>query len=149
MNEFYRLHLIQYCRGKFITQLWTSCYWLPHFFPHFSYRWMNHIIHTNVMVFIVLEMFTSFRQYPTRSIGLTSLALFSISYTAFLHVIKQKSGFWVYGFLKDLNRTKRYVFFLVTILFTLSLYFAGELLNEKIWNIELNQLDPFSKIRSN
>jgi hypothetical protein len=46
---------------------------LDPFFP----SWLNHVMHTNIMVFTLLEMVTSFRTYPKRSRGLTALLVFT------------------------------------------------------------------------
>lgn len=102
-------------------------------------------MHTNIVIFIVLEMFTSFRQYPSRRLCLTSLALFMAAYLAWLHVIKHYSGVWVYPILDVLPLPERCVFFAVNLVVGVSLYFVGEVLNNKIWSAELKQLKPKSK----
>lgn len=102
-------------------------------------------MHTNIMIFIVLEMFTSFRQYPSRKLCLTSLGLFMAAYLVWLHVVKHFSGVWVYPVLDVLELPQRIVFFIVNLIVGVSLYFVGELLNNKIWADELKQLKPKSK----
>jgi hypothetical protein len=105
------------------------------FFPN----WLNHIMHTNIMVFIVLELFTSFRLYPGRKAGLAGLSIFMVSYLGWLHVIKYKSNIWVYPILEVLNLPQRLVFFALSLVFSIGLYVFGEFVNEQIWVKEIKQ----------
>jgi len=109
----------------------------PKFLDAIFPTWLNHIMHTNIVVFIILEMFTSFRSYPTRKNGIFTLAIFMGSYLIWLHVIRFYSGFWVYPILEVLNLPLRILFFIVVLAFTISLYFLGEFLNNCIWSKEL------------
>ncbi|KAL5281642.1 hypothetical protein ACFFRR_005161 [Megaselia abdita] len=99
--------------------------------------WLNHVVHTNVMVFMLLELFISFRQYPSRGKCLFGLITFMISYLAWLHVVKHYSGIWVYPVLEVLPLPMRIVFFAGAIGATVAFYFVGELLNKKIWAKEI------------
>lgn len=94
-------------------------------------------MHTNIVVFIVLEMFTSFRAYPKRSSGLTGLGIFMLSYLVWIHVVKHYSGIWVYPVLEVLQLPQRIVFFIAVLAFTLCLYVFGEFMNNIIWAKEL------------
>ena len=47
--------------------------------PYFPW-WLNHLMHTAIMVFTTLEMILAPRQYPTRSNGLTGLVVFNVIY---------------------------------------------------------------------
>lgn len=42
--------------------------------------WLNHIMHTNIVIFILLEMFLSCRKYPTKKRGLAGLTIFMAIY---------------------------------------------------------------------
>ncbi|XP_018796480.1 PREDICTED: androgen-induced gene 1 protein isoform X1 [Bactrocera latifrons] len=99
--------------------------------------WLNHVLHTNVVVFMVLELFTSFRAYPKRSKGLGGLSAFVVSYLIWLHVVKHYSGFWVYPVLEVLQLPQRIIFFVAVIAFTLCLYLFGEFMNNIVWEKEL------------
>jgi hypothetical protein len=107
----------------------------PNNFLNFS--WLNHIMHTNIMVFIVLELFTSFRLYPSRKWGLAGLSLFMASYLAWLHVIKYKADVWVYPVLEVLNLPQRIAFFALSLIFSVGLYIFGEFFNDSIWVREI------------
>lgn len=112
----------------------------PKAFDAFFPSWLNHIMHTNIMVFIVLEMCISFRQYPSRSKGLTGLTVFMGSYLVWLHIVKYYSGIWVYPVLEVLEMPQRILFFVGILAITLGLYFVGELFNKMIWTKELKQM---------
>ncbi|XP_041632042.1 androgen-induced gene 1 protein isoform X3 [Drosophila kikkawai] len=99
--------------------------------------WLNHVLHTNIVVFIVLEIFTSYRSYPKRSQGLTGLAIFMGAYLVWIHVVKHYSGVWVYPVLEVLQLPQRILFFVAVIGFTLSLYLLGEFLNNTVWAKEV------------
>lgn len=106
-------------------------------FYFFFSSWLNHIMHTNIVVFIVLEMFISFRSYPSRFKGLAGLSAFMLAYLVWLHVIKHYSGVWVYPVLEVLQLPQRIVFFIGSLVFTLGLYMFGEVLNNLVWSKEL------------
>nr|CAD7401264.1 unnamed protein product [Timema poppensis] len=113
---------------------------LDAFFP----SWLNHVMHTNIMMFTVLEMITSFRVYPRRSKGLGGLTIFMAVYLAWTHVIYYNSGQWVYPVLEVLNLWQRTVFFLALLLFSSLLYLAGEFLNNYIWGIGKVELEEMN-----
>lgn len=97
-------------------------------------------MHTNIMVFIVLEVFTTFRQYPSRKKALTGLVAFMAAYLVWIHIIKYVSGLWVYPVLEVLELPQRIVFFIVVLIFGLSFYFIGEYFNNKVWADELKSI---------
>lgn len=94
-------------------------------------------MHTNIMIFIILELCTSFRRYPTKTQGLVGLSIFMAFYLAWIHVIKHVSGIWVYPVLDVLELPQRIVFFVVILIFCIVLYRAGEFMNNQIWAKEL------------
>lgn len=117
----------------------------PKAFDAYFPGWLNHIMHTNIMVFILLEMFISFRVYPKRSTGLLGLTIFMGSYLIWIHIIKHFSGIWVYPVLDALNFPQRLAFFILILSVTFGLYIVGEFLNNKIWTKELKQASRKTK----
>jgi len=113
---------------------------LPKVLDAYFPTWLNHVMHTNIVIFIVMELFTTFRQYPSRKSALTGLGIFMIAYLVWIHIIKHFAGVWVYPVLNVLEFGPRIVFFIVILLVCLSLYFLGEFLNNKIWADELRQI---------
>lgn len=102
-------------------------------------------MHTNIVVFIILEICTTFRQYPSRKAGLTGLTLFMLAYVIWVHIIYYASGLWVYPVLGVLDLPQRIAFFIVVLIFGLSFYFLGEYFNNKVWATELKQLKSSGK----
>lgn len=94
-------------------------------------------MHTNVAIFALLELFLSFRQYPNRKTGFTGLLIFNLGYVIWIHIIKYKSGRWVYPILDVLSLPQRIGFIIFIGIFGISFYFVGEFLNNKIWAKEL------------
>lgn len=99
-------------------------------------------MHTNVAFFIIMELFVTFRHYPARKLGVTSLTLFMLGYVIWIHIIKHVSGKWVYPILEVLAMPQRVAFMLFTGIFCISFYFVGEYLNNKVW---ANEIKPTKK----
>lgn len=108
-------------------------------FQTFLSSWLNHVMHSNIIVFIILELFTSFRKYPKRKAGLVGLSIFMLAYLVWIHIIKHNAGIWVYPILEVLNLPQRILFFVVQILFAIGLYVVGDFVNEQIWTREIKQ----------
>ncbi|XP_032591868.1 androgen-induced gene 1 protein isoform X3 [Drosophila grimshawi] len=107
--------------------------------------WLNHVLHTNIVVFIVLEMFTSYRAYPKRSKGLTGLSIFMGGYLVWIHIIKHFSNVWVYPVLEVLSLPSRILFFAAVLAFTGGLYILGEFINNVVWAKEVKLSQRKSK----
>uniref|UniRef100_A0A1A9WK81 Androgen-induced 1 n=1 Tax=Glossina brevipalpis TaxID=37001 RepID=A0A1A9WK81_9MUSC len=99
--------------------------------------WLNHIMHTNIVVFMILEIFTSFRAYPKRGDGMMGLSIFLLAYLVWLHIVKYYSGLWAYPFLELLSLPQRLLFFIGSLAINWCLYVLGETMNNMIWNKEL------------
>ncbi|XP_058818043.1 androgen-induced gene 1 protein-like [Topomyia yanbarensis] len=108
-------------------------------------NWLNHALHTNIVLFVLLEVCTSFRQYPSRKDGLTGILSFGVCYLAWLHVIRHYGGVWVYGVLEVLNLPMRIAFFAAILGLSVGLYLFGELFNNAIWIRELWTLRSATK----
>ncbi|KAG7209537.1 hypothetical protein KM043_015617 [Ampulex compressa] len=100
--------------------------------PYFPW-WLNHLMHTMIMVSTVLEMLVAPRKYPKRSRGLGGLILFMLVYLIWIHVIYFKSGVWVYPVMDVLILPLRILFFIVLLVFSMILYCAGESLDNFVW----------------
>ncbi|KAG8224388.1 hypothetical protein J437_LFUL016391 [Ladona fulva] len=114
---------------------------LDAYFP----TWLNHVMHTNIVIFTLLDMFFCFRQYPSRVKGITGLLLFMAGYLAWTFFIYFKSEMWVYPILNILSWEQRGLFFGMSLLIVVGLYFLGESLNGFIWKSELKQYDHAPK----
>lgn len=116
------------------------------FFP----SWLNHILHTNIAVFILVEMIILHRKYLSRKEGIIGLIVFVFSYVAWLHVTRVYAGRWPYPILETLNLPSKIVFFAITMSCPILMYFIGERLNAKIWNqVRMSEMLKFNKVQSN
>lgn len=88
-------------------------------------------------IFILLEMFVTFRKYPARGKGVKGLLIFNICYVIWILIIKTVSGKWVYPVLDVLNLPQRIGFIVFMGVFGVSFYFIGEFFNNQIWSNEL------------
>lgn len=104
--------------------------------PYFP-SWLNHVMHTNIMFFVLIELVTTFRQYPNRKTGCTVLGTFMLAYLIWMLTIYTFSGFWVYPVFEVLNWPLRIVFCVALLGLALVLYFVGEKLNGVIWREQL------------
>lgn len=100
------------------------------FFP----AWHNHILHTNIMIFIVLEMIFSYHKYPCRKSGLGGLLTVMVVYMSWVHVIYFNAGAWVYPVLAVLNWPQRIGFYVFSCAVPVVLYYFGEFLNNLVWS---------------
>ncbi|CAK9812015.1 Androgen-induced gene 1 protein [Anthophora quadrimaculata] len=98
--------------------------------------WLNHLMHTMIMVSIIIETFIAPRKYPKRMEGLLGLNIFLLIYLIWLHVIYVKSGIWVYPVIDVLPLSLRIAFFAFLLLLSTMLYFLGETLDNIVWGNE-------------
>lgn len=94
---------------------------------------------------IIMDLFTCFRQYPRRKIGLSLTMIFMIFYLTWMHIVRFYSGRWVYPIFEVLNIPFRYVMMAAMLVFTAICYLIGEKLNEIIWAPELKLLKQKAK----
>lgn len=112
---------------------------LPKFMDAYFPLWLNHVMHTNIVVFSFIEIVSSFRMYPTRKTGYKILIAFMLCYMVWLHVVYFKTGIWVYPILNVLNWPLRVVFYLISLGVVLGMYVTGETINRNIWAKEIEQ----------
>lgn len=107
--------------------------------PYFP-AWLNHVMHTNIMLTSLIELCTSFRKYPSHTTGIGILASVMLLYLVWIHIIHTYTGFWVYPILTVLNLPLRIVFFASLLVLTVILYLLGEFINNTIWAKQLQKL---------
>ncbi|XP_039764781.1 androgen-induced gene 1 protein-like [Pararge aegeria] len=93
---------------------------------------LNHVMHTTVTVFIIIELFTSYRNYPSRNIGYLMTFSLYISYILWFFVIYAKTGAWVYPVFEPLNWPMRFVFIALSLVVASGLYILGEKVNNYV-----------------
>lgn len=99
------------------------------FFPF----WLNHLVHTNILIFIVIEMFILPRSYPCRKAAMTGMTIIQAIYLAWVFCIKANTDKWVYGVLAVLSWPERIGFFAFSFSIPVVLYFVGEFVNKLRW----------------
>lgn len=105
---------------------------LDEFFP----RWLDLILHTNISIFILLELVLVKHVYPKRSRAIRGLILFLLGYLIWVYVVFMNTGKWVYGIIGIFTAPQRIAFFAVCGLVTLVLYLVGETLNKMLTRSE-------------
>ncbi|XP_054007195.1 androgen-dependent TFPI-regulating protein-like isoform X3 [Hylaeus anthracinus] len=100
--------------------------------PYFPW-WLNHLMHTMIMVSAILETILTPRKYPSRAKGISGHCLFLLAYLIWIHIIYYKSGIWVYPVMEVLSTPARIVFLLTMFLFSTMFYFIGETLDNFVW----------------
>ena len=100
------------------------------FFP----SWLNHILHTNVAVFAIIEMIILHHQCPSRKEGITGLVTFMFSYLIWMFITKYYAGRFAYPIIDALNVPGKIGFFVFTMSFPMGMYLLGEFVNRKIWS---------------
>lgn len=98
---------------------------LDEFFP----LWHDVIIHTNVSIFILIDLFIVEHTYPKRGTAVRILVTFLLCYLIWIYVVFINTGRWVYGVIGVLSAPQRILFFLTCGFVTLGIYFIGETMN--------------------
>ncbi|XP_075991378.1 androgen-induced gene 1 protein-like [Anticarsia gemmatalis] len=91
--------------------------------------WVNHTMHTFIVPFILIELFISKRNYPSRTLGVSVALLFNLAYVCWLHGIYFYTGIWVYPFLNVFTWSMKVFFFACSSIIGISVYVLGEKLN--------------------
>ncbi|XP_008551341.1 androgen-induced gene 1 protein [Microplitis demolitor] len=100
--------------------------------PYFPW-WLNHLMHTMIMVSTVFEMLIAPRQYPEKKSGYFGLYALMLTYLVWIHVVYYKSGVWVYPVMEILSFPLRILFFVTLFVFVGLLYYAGNYFDNLIW----------------
>lgn len=106
---------------------------LDEFFP----RWLDFILHTNVSIFILLDLLMVHHIYPKKRTAIRGLTLFMLSYLIWIYLIFINTGRWVYGIIGIFTAPQRIAFFLVCGLVTIFLYLIGETLSKFVVRSEM------------
>lgn len=112
---------------------------LPRSMDAYFPLWLNHVMHTNIVVFILIELLTSFRMYPKRKVGLSILSSFMVCYLVWVHVIYFNTGIWVYPILNVLNWPIRVCFYIFCLILACVAYSLGETVNKAVWSTEVEK----------
>lgn len=106
--------------------------------PYFP-LWLNHVMHTNIIVFILIDLLTSFRMYPPRKVGISILTSFMLCYLVWIHIIYFNTNSWVYPILNVLNWPVRVFFYVFCLGLACFAYTLGEKINKSVWSTEVEK----------
>ncbi|RUS88993.1 hypothetical protein EGW08_003240 [Elysia chlorotica] len=95
--------------------------------------WLNHMLHTAVCPFLLLDKYLVHHQYPARHKGILTACGLSLIYLVWILFIAYYEGFWVYPVLQVLAMHERAIFISVCISFFASFYILGEALTKFFW----------------
>jgi len=95
--------------------------------------WLNHILHTNVFVFMAVEMFILYHHSSNRKAEMAGLSIFIVAYIGWVHVVRLVAGAWVYPVLYVLDLHHRIGFFILVATLPIVFYFAGQFINKQLW----------------
>ena len=107
---------------------------LPKAIDAFFPWWLNNFVHTNIMVFCLIEMILTYHKYPCRKSALIGLSIVIFAYLTWIHVIYYNTNVWVYPVLAVLNWPQRILFYVFTSAVPTLFYYFGEFLNNIVWN---------------
>ncbi|VVC93203.1 unnamed protein product [Leptidea sinapis] len=113
---------------------WSIYYWDKELiFPEHVRKafpvWLNHVMHTVVSVFMIVEMLTSYKTYPSRLLGYTLMSCVVLPYIALLFILYGQTGLWVYPLFAYMNWAGRIVFMGSSVCLAHGLYLASEKIN--------------------
>lgn len=91
--------------------------------------WANHVMHTFVGVFIIVELLFAARNYPSRKVTVSLTFTFILGYLIYLHLSYLKCGVWIYPLLDVLPWHLRTVFFVLSTLVAMFISIVGEKLD--------------------
>ncbi|XP_017021158.1 androgen-induced gene 1 protein [Drosophila kikkawai] len=95
--------------------------------------WLNHTMHSCVVVYALLELGLTRHRYPLRRKAFAGLGAFMAAYLVWIHFLWAMTGIWVYPFLGALAGSLRFLFFVAIVGFGFGYYLMGEWINKVIW----------------
>ncbi|XP_046399910.1 androgen-dependent TFPI-regulating protein-like [Ischnura elegans] len=101
-------------------------------------RWMNHVIHTNILVLIILEVILCPHDYSPRSESFPRMCVVPVSYIICLLTTIAIRGTWPYPLLGMIGHLGRFLFFPFSFLVVWLSSLAGERINAKLWGESSN-----------
>ncbi|XP_046144040.1 androgen-induced gene 1 protein-like isoform X2 [Osmia bicornis bicornis] len=125
--------------AMFVATIFWSTYAIdrelifPKAFDPYVPWWLNHLMHTAIVVSILIEVIIAPRKYPKRLKGILGNQVFMLSYLIWMLIIFHKSGVWVYSIFHVLKLPTRTLFFITMLAYSMVLYVIGELLDNFIW----------------
>lgn len=108
----------------------------PVAYEAFSPAWLSHILHTNVIVLITIELFIVPHRYLGWRKEASAVAAYMIVYICWVNIVKMVTGFWVYAVLDKLGIYETLAFYLGNIALPVVFYFIGQFMSRHFWRKE-------------
>ncbi|XP_030384348.1 androgen-induced gene 1 protein [Scaptodrosophila lebanonensis] len=128
------------CISFWVIYIWDRELIFPTALDAIFPSWLNHVVHTNVALLAIMDLFTCFRRYPSRLAGITGNVSFMLLYIIWMHIVRYFSGQWVYPLLEPLSMPMRYLMLVALLGFNLFCYLLGEVINSIVWEPEFKLL---------
>ncbi|XP_033727427.1 androgen-induced gene 1 protein-like [Pecten maximus] len=128
--------------GMFVVCTFWGIYFVdrelvyPKKLDKFIPSWLNHVMHTTILPFLLVDMYIVYHHFPTRMRGLKILMSFACSYLVWILWVAYHANIWVYPVLQIMAPHERVIFIAVLIALFVSIYLVGEGLNKFLWGKE-------------
>jgi hypothetical protein len=95
--------------------------------------WLNHVMHTAPVPFILVDTLLMCHRYPSRGKGMLTVVTVALLYVCVLLLTKHFDDVWMYPVLEVLNVWQRGLLFSGATAFMVLLYLLGDGLNSIVW----------------
>ncbi|XP_072370580.1 androgen-induced gene 1 protein-like isoform X1 [Scyliorhinus torazame] len=95
--------------------------------------WMNHAMHSVVLLLLMLELILVPHRWPSHKGGMAVLISFCCSYLLWVFWIRHRSAIWVYPIMEVLSPVGMGIFLIAAVLVTIALYAVGVKLHHWRW----------------
>lgn len=132
------LFTIAFCVAMYVSIAFWSIYSIdkelifPERIAKLYHPSVNHVMHSTVGIFIMIELLTSNINFPSRKFGLSLLYTFLLTYLIWFFNIYFKTGAWVYQIFEHLNWPGRILFAGLSLAVAGVFYIAGEKLHSLV-----------------
>ncbi|XP_016999591.2 androgen-induced gene 1 protein [Drosophila takahashii] len=96
-------------------------------------NWLNHTMHSFVVIYALVELGVTRHRYPERRRGFIGLGAFMAGYLMWIHYVWLSTGIWVYPFLGAIDWPLRILFFALILSLGFAYYLFGEHVNLVLW----------------
>ncbi|XP_078062281.1 androgen-induced gene 1 protein-like isoform X2 [Mustelus asterias] len=96
-------------------------------------RWLNHAMHSVVLLLLMLELIVVPHSWPSHKGGVAVLITFCSSYLLWVLWIRHRAAIWVYPILEVLSPVGTVVFLTAAVMVTIALYAVGMKLHHWRW----------------
>lgn len=129
------LFTLAFCIAIYVSLTFWSIYFVdkdlifPERIAKLYHPSFNHVMHSTVALFILIELLTSNIIFPSRIVGFSILFTFLSCYVSWFFNIYFKTGAWVYPIFEHLNWPGRILFTALSIVGAAVFYILGEKLH--------------------